>query len=71
MVAKNRSDLALAKFDEAARHAPNWGRLRLKWAEVLVWLSRKHDARKQFALAAGLYLTDNERRELAAMAART
>ena len=32
---KNRSDLALAKFEEAEKYAPNWGRLHLKWGEAL------------------------------------
>jgi hypothetical protein len=34
---KNRSDLALAKFAEADKYAPNWGRLHLKWGEALLW----------------------------------
>ena len=67
LIAKNRSDLALAKFDEAAKYAPNWGRLHLKWGEALFWVGKKDDARKQFAIAAGLDLTAAEKAELARM----
>ena len=35
LMAKNRSHLALAKFAEAGKYAPNWGRLHLKWGEGL------------------------------------
>ncbi len=31
LMLKNRSDLALAKFVEADKYAPNWGRLHLEW----------------------------------------
>jgi tetratricopeptide (TPR) repeat protein len=64
LIAKNRSDLALAKFEEAARYAPNWGRLHFKWGEALLWLGRKDDAAKQFAIARTLYLTSPEQAEL-------
>ena len=64
LIAKNRSDLAVTKFEEAARYAPNWGRLHLKWGEALWWLSHKDDARKQFAIAAGLLLMPVERAQL-------
>jgi hypothetical protein len=30
LVLKNRSDFALAKFEEANKYAPHWGRLHLK-----------------------------------------
>ncbi len=69
LVASNRSDLALAKFEDSAKYAPNWGRLHLKWGEALWWLGRHDDARKQFALAAGLYLAPDETAELARMRA--
>jgi tetratricopeptide (TPR) repeat protein len=62
---QGRSDLALAKFEEANNYAPNWGRLHLKWGEALFWLGKKDDARKQFAIAAGLDLTTAEKAELA------
>ena len=65
MILKNRSDLALAKFEEANRYAPNWGRLHLKWGEALWWLGRKGEASVQFARAGQLDLTLSERRELA------
>jgi len=67
LIAQNRSDLAAAKFEEAARYAPNWGRLHLKWGEALSWSGNRDDARKQFAIAAGLFLTRGERAQLLAM----
>ena len=65
LIAQNRSDLAIPKFEEAARYAPNWGRLHMKWGEALLWSGDKDDARKQFVLAAGLFLTPVERAQLA------
>jgi hypothetical protein len=35
-MAKNQSHLALAKFAEAEKYVPNWGRLHLKWGEAMV-----------------------------------
>jgi len=65
LMKKNRSDLALAKFEEAEKYAPNWGRLHLKWGEALGYAGRKDEAQKQFALAAGLDLSDVDKAELA------
>jgi Flp pilus assembly protein TadD len=65
LMLKNRSDLALAKFEEANKYAPNWGRLHLKWGEAMLWSGRKDDARNQFAAAAGLDLSVAEKAELA------
>jgi tetratricopeptide (TPR) repeat protein len=65
LIAKNRSDLALAKFKEADKEAPNWGRLHLKWGEALLWSGDKQGARKQFAVAAKLELTPEEKSQLA------
>jgi tetratricopeptide (TPR) repeat protein len=64
LMAKNRSDLALAKFEEAAKYAPNWGRLHLKWGEALFYAGRKDDAQKQFALASQLDLSSDDKAEL-------
>jgi len=64
LIAKNRSDLALAKFAEVARYVPNWGRLHLKWGEALLWSGDKPGAAKQFALAAKLDLTADDRAQL-------
>ena len=64
-MAKNRSDLALAKFAEANTYAPNWGRLHLKWGEALVYAGKKDGAKAQFARAAQLDLTYADRAELA------
>jgi tetratricopeptide (TPR) repeat protein len=65
LMKKNRSDLALAKFTEAEKYAPNWGRLHLKWGEALDYARRKDDAQKQFAVAAGLALSNDDKAELA------
>ena len=64
LIAKNRSDLALAKFEEADKYAPNWGRLHLKWGEALWWAGEQDKASKQFATAARLDLTPSEKSEL-------
>ncbi|HJW40050.1 MAG TPA: hypothetical protein VJ476_02355, partial [Rhizomicrobium sp.] len=65
LIAKNRSDLALAKFEDANKYAPNWGRLHLKWGEALLWSGDRSGAAKQFAIAASLYLTADEKAQLA------
>jgi Flp pilus assembly protein TadD len=62
---KNRSDLALAKFEEAAAYAPKWARLHLKWGEALWWAGRKDEARAQFAMALSLGLAPAEAGQLA------
>jgi Tfp pilus assembly protein PilF len=64
-MAKNQSHLALAKFKEAEKYAPNWGRLHLKWGEALVYANKKDEAKAQFARAAALDLTSSEKAELA------
>ena len=63
LMAKNRSDLALAKFEEANKYAPNWGRLHLKWGEALVYAGQRGEARKQFAIAARLELSEGDKSE--------
>jgi len=64
-MAKNQSHLALEKFAEAEKYAPNWGRLHLKWGEALVYAGKKDEAKAQFARAAQLDLTPSEKAELA------
>jgi len=64
-MAQNRSDLALVKFAESAKYAPNWGRLHLKWGEALVYAGKPGGAKQQFARAAVLDLTPSEKSELA------
>ncbi|HEX4159607.1 MAG TPA: hypothetical protein VHY79_14145 [Rhizomicrobium sp.] len=54
---KNRSDRALAKFEEANKFAPNWGRLHLEWGEALADVGRKGEAQKRFAIASRLDLS--------------
>jgi hypothetical protein len=65
LIGKNRSDLALAKFAEADRYAPNWGRLHLKWSEALYWSGDRVGAGQQLAVATQLALTPAEKAELA------
>ena len=65
LMQENRSDLALAKFEEAAKYAPNWGRLHLKWGEALFYAGKRGEGKKQFAAAAGLDLSSEERAALA------
>jgi hypothetical protein len=48
-MAKNQSRPALAKFAEAEKYRPNWGRLHLKWGEGLVHAGKSADAKAQFA----------------------
>jgi tetratricopeptide (TPR) repeat protein len=67
LMAQNRSDLALAKFEAANREAPNWARLHLKWGEALFYAGQKDEAQKQFAIAASLELSPNEKSELTKM----
>ena len=64
-MAQNQSHLALAKFEDADKYAPNWGRLHLKWGEALVYAGKKDDAKKQFARAAQLNLTQADKAALA------
>jgi cytochrome c-type biogenesis protein CcmH/NrfG len=66
---KNRSDLALAKFQEADKIAPNWGRLHLKWGEALYYAGKRDEARTQFAIAARLGLSDADKQALTRMQA--
>jgi predicted Zn-dependent protease len=61
LMAQNRSDLALARFAEAAKYAPNWGRLHLKWGEALFYAGRNAEAQAEFARAGTLALTSSER----------
>lgn len=67
LMTRDRSDLALAKFEEANKYDPNWGGLHLKWGEALLYAGNKEDAAKQFGAAATLDLTAAERAELARM----
>jgi tetratricopeptide (TPR) repeat protein len=61
LMQENRSDLALSKFEEANKCAPNWGRLHLKWGEALFFAGKRDEATKQFATAATLDLTPEDR----------
>jgi len=61
---KNRSDLALAKFEKANEYAPRWGRLHLKWGEALLYLDRKDQARAQFQSTIAMDLSAADRTAL-------
>ena len=63
-MAQNRSHLALAKFAEAEKYAPRWGRLHLKWGQALTYAGKRDEAKAQFARAAALDLTPTEKSEL-------
>lgn len=65
LIVENRSDLALAKFDEASRYAPNWGRLHLKWGEALWWSGDKRAAKEQFVIASNLEMSAADQKVLA------
>jgi tetratricopeptide (TPR) repeat protein len=65
LIFEKRSDLALAKFAEADKYAPNWGRLHLKWGEALFYAGTKVDSKREMAIAAGLFLPEAEKSELA------
>jgi hypothetical protein len=58
-------NLALAKFTEADKYTPNWGRLHLKWGEALAYAGKRNDAKAQFARATQLDLAPSEQAELA------
>jgi tetratricopeptide (TPR) repeat protein len=64
LILEKRSDLALAKFAEADKYAPNWGRLHLKWGEALFYAGRKRDSKREIAIAGGLFLPGAEKSEL-------
>jgi hypothetical protein len=61
---KNRSDLALAEFEDANKCAPNWGRLHTKWGEALGYIGRKAEARAQHRIASMLDLSVADKAEL-------
>lgn len=63
--ALNQSHLAPAIFAEAKKHAPNRGRLHLKWSVALLYAGRRDEATKQFAIGSGLDLVTADRAELA------
>ena len=60
-------DAALAKYQEANRYAPKWGRLHMKWGESLVALGRAEEAQKHLALAATLDLSAADKNVLATL----
>ncbi|MDB5454233.1 MAG: hypothetical protein JWO33_2811, partial [Caulobacteraceae bacterium] len=65
LMAKGDFKGAVAKFEQASRHAPRWGRLHMKWGEALAKLGKAAEAKARFAAAAGMDLKPAERAELA------
>ena len=55
---------AVAKFKQADKHAPRWGRNHLRWGEALAKLGEADEAKAQFAAAAGMDLSVADRAEL-------
>ncbi len=61
---------AVAKFAEADRWAPHWGRNHLRWGEALLKLGRPDEARAEFKTAAALDLSAEDRAALSGLVAR-
>ena len=57
---------ATRKFEEAARYAPRWGRLHLRWGEALGGSGAAADARTHWRAAATIDLSAAERAALSA-----
>jgi hypothetical protein len=43
-MAKKHPHLALAKFADAEKYAPNWERLHMKWGEAPAYTGKKDEA---------------------------
>ena len=52
------------------KYAPNWGRLHLEWGNALFYAGHKDEARKQFAIAARLDLSQSDRAALVKWSAK-
>ena len=64
LMQKNHSDLALAKFEEANKYAPNRARLDLEWGRALFYSGNTDGARRQFTIATNLDLSQSDRKML-------
>ena len=62
---------ALAKFAEADRNAPRWGRNHMMWGEALMLSGRYAEARRQFEAAAEMDLSGSDRAALEVLLRRT
>ncbi len=62
---------AVAKFAEADKGAPSWGRNHLRWGEALMLAGRYREARSQYEVANGLDLSKADRAALDVLLART
>ena len=58
---------ALKAYTSAAKLAPRWGLLHLKWGEALAAQGKAEEARAKWRAAAGMDLTAAERARLRAM----
>ena len=47
LLAEGDAKAAVAKFADAQRFAPRWGRLHLKWGEAFAKLGKPDEARAQ------------------------
>lgn len=70
-MAKKRPHLELAKFADAEKYAPNWGRLHLKRGETLVYAGKKDEAKAHFARAVQRNLTAADKAEPARQSAHS
>jgi Tfp pilus assembly protein PilF len=65
--AKGKTREAGVKYAEAADRAPRWGRLQMNWAVALWRSGRQEEARAKLRAAAGMDLSDADRRRLQSM----
>ena len=55
---------AVAKFAEADKDAPRWGRNHLRWGQALLRLGQKDEAKAQLRAASGVDLSPPDRATL-------
>ncbi len=55
---------AIAKFAEADKDAPRWGKNHLRWGEALARLGQADEAKAQWDAAIGMDLSVADRAEL-------
>ncbi len=58
---------AVARFAEADKDAPRWGRNHLRWGQALARLGKRDEAKAQWRSAAGMDLSAQDRAELTQM----
>ena len=62
---------AIARFAEADKDAPRWGRNHMRWGEALMLSGRYAEARAQYEAANGLDLSKPDRAALDVLLDRT